>query len=179
MCNLRYNPNPRSTCNPNPIFTTLAVTLTLSSWNNFPLKVINLVMREIAQKKQGKSAMADADAQLVPEPVTELSEVKLVQITLPYAETKGESIMKEVNKKFKSQKHQERVLDHAGHDRNSHVYKHSLTTGHTGISMENVKIINKNFPNYYKRKVSEAIYIKQKRPILNIKDTSVPLKLLN
>ena len=63
---------------------------------------------------------------------------------------------------------EERVLGHAGRDRNSHVYKHSLTTGNTDISMENVTLINKNFPNYYKRKVSEAIFIKQKRPILNI-----------
>ena len=63
---------------------------------------------------------------------------------------------------------EERVFDHAGRDRNSHVYKHG-----------NVTIINSNFSNYYKRKVLEAIYIKQKRPILNIQDTSVPLKLLN
>ena len=62
---------------------------------------------------------------------------------------------------------EERALDHAGQDRNSHVYKHSLATGHNGITIENIKIINKNFQNYYKRKVSEAIYIKQKRPILN------------
>ena len=74
---------------------------------------------------------------------------------------------------------EERVFDHAGRDRNSHVYKHSLATGHNEISMDNVTIINSNFSNYYKRKVSEAIYIKQKRPILNIQDTSVPLKLLN
>ena len=37
---------------------------------------------------------------------------------------------------------EERVLDHAGRDRNSHVYKHSLTNGHTGISIDNVEIIS-------------------------------------
>ena len=41
-------------------------------------------MREIAQKEQEKSTLEDADAQLVPEPVTELSQEKLVQKTLPY-----------------------------------------------------------------------------------------------
>ena len=62
---------------------------------------------------------------------------------------------------------------------NSHVVKHTLESGHSEITIENVKIINSNYRNYYKRKVSEALYIKQKKPFLNIQDTSVPLRLLN
>jgi len=74
---------------------------------------------------------------------------------------------------------EERVKDHVGRDRNSHVGKHALETGHNEITMNNVKIVNKNYKNYYKRKISEALYIKQRKPVLNIQDTSVPLRLLN
>ena len=73
----------------------------------------------------------------------------------------------------------ERFKDHAGKDKNSHVFKHTLNSGHSEITMNDVKIINKNFKNYYKRKISEAIYIKQRKPFLNIQDKSVPLKLLD
>jgi len=202
---------------------------TFTNINNFPTKVINRAMREIAQKEKEKLIPAvNITENPEPEPIQD----KIIQITLPYAGKKGELIMKEVNKQFKNLQHhkikgrfaykakrlassfnlkdkiekkyqhnvvyrvdcpdcdnfyigesgrriEERVFDHAGRDRNSHVYKHSLATGHNEISMDNVTIINSNFSNYYKRKVSEAIYIKQKRPILNIQDTSVPLKLLN
>ena len=74
---------------------------------------------------------------------------------------------------------EERFKDHNGRDKNSHVLKHTIESGHSPIEMNNVKIINKNFPNYYKRKVSEAIYIKKKKPPLNVQDMSVPLKLLS
>ena len=74
---------------------------------------------------------------------------------------------------------QERLKDHCGRDKNSHVFRHSFDNKHGEITMENVKIINKNYNNYYKRKVSEAIFIKSKNPILNTQDTSVPLKLFN
>ena len=72
-----------------------------------------------------------------------------------------------------------RVNDHSGKDKRSHVLKHSLETGHRIISLDDTKILNKNFSNYYKRKISEALYIKQKNPVLNIQDNSVPLKLFN
>ena len=35
------------------------------------------------------------------------------------------------------------------------------------VEMENVQIMNKNYSNYYKRKVSEAIYIKTNGPLLH------------
>ena len=74
---------------------------------------------------------------------------------------------------------EERFKDHNGRDKNSHILKHTMESGHNPIVMDNVKIINKNFANYYKRKVSEAIFIKKKKPPLNVQDISVPLKLLN
>ena len=74
----------------------------------------------------------------------------------------------------------ERVMDHAGRDKNLHVLKHSLVLkGHKEISLDNVTIISKNYKNYYKRKVPETLLIlKQKKPILNTQDNSVPLNFL-
>ena len=66
---------------------------------------------------------------------------------------------------------EERLMDHPGRDKNSHVLKHSLDKGHKEVTMDNVTIISKN---YYKRKV-----IKIKKAILNTQDNSVPLKLFN
>ena len=73
----------------------------------------------------------------------------------------------------------ERIIDHAGRDKNSHVIKHSLDKGHKEISIDNVTIISKNFNNYYKRKVSEALFIKSKKPFLDAQYNPVPLKLFN
>ena len=70
-------------------------------------------------------------------------------------------------------------MDHAGRDKISHVLKHCLAKRHKEISLYNVTIISKNYKNYYKRKVSEALFIKTKKPILNTQDNSVPLKLFN
>ena len=74
---------------------------------------------------------------------------------------------------------EERIMDHAGRDKYSHVLKHSLVKGHKEISLDNVTIISKNYKNYYNRKVSKALFIKTKKPILNTQDDSVPLKLFN
>ena len=60
-----------------------------------------------------------------------------------------------------------------------YVLRHSLENSYQKITMENVQIMNKNYSNYYKRKVSEVIYIKTNGPLLNTQDTSVPLKLFN
>ena len=50
-----------------------------------------------------------------------------------------------------------------------------LENSHQEITMKNVQIMNKNYSNYYKRKVSEAIYIKTNGPLINTQETSVPL----
>ena len=56
----------------------------------------------------------------------------------------------------------ERFKEHAGRDHNSHFLKHTLEEGHS-VSFSNLKILNTNYANYYKRKVSEALYIKKKK----------------
>ena len=74
----------------------------------------------------------------------------------------------------------ERVKDHGGTDTKSHVLKHSGEKEHVEVTQEDFKIIGSNFKNNrLKRKIAEALLIKQKHPSLNVQDQSVELKLLN
>ena len=74
----------------------------------------------------------------------------------------------------------ERVLDHAGRDQNSHLFKHSIESGHPVLDMNNYKIIGKGYKNNVrKRKIAEALLIKEMKPTLNKQDNSVELKLFN
>ena len=40
------------------------------------------------------------------------------------------------------------------------IHSPSSETGHTRVDINNVEILDKNFTYYYKRKISEALYIK-------------------
>ena len=74
----------------------------------------------------------------------------------------------------------ERVLDHAGRDPNSHLFKHSVESGHPVSDKNNYKIIEKGYRNNVrKRKTAEALLIKEMKPTLNKQDNLVELKLLN
>ena len=72
----------------------------------------------------------------------------------------------------------ERVLDHAGGDPNSHLFKHSVESGHPVLDMNNYKIGEEGYKNNaIKRKIVEALLIKEIKPTLNKQHNSVELKL--
>ena len=74
----------------------------------------------------------------------------------------------------------ERVKDHGGRDTKSHVLKDSSEKEHVEVTQEDFKIIGNHFKNnIFKRKIAEALLIKQECPSLNVQDQSVELKLLN
>ena len=74
----------------------------------------------------------------------------------------------------------ERVKNHGGRDTKSHVLKHSSETEHVQVTQKDFKTIGSNFKNNrVKRKIVEALLIKQKHRSLNVQDQSVELKLLN
>ena len=74
----------------------------------------------------------------------------------------------------------ERVLYHTGKDINSHLYKHSIETGHQALEISDYRIIGNRYGNNWnKRKIAEALLIKELKPTLNKKDKSIPLKLFN
>ena len=61
----------------------------------------------------------------------------------------------------------------------SHVARHSKSTGHELINLNNVHILfkSKDTANTRKRKIIEALAIKELKPSLNIQACSVPIKL--
>ena len=74
----------------------------------------------------------------------------------------------------------ERVMDHAGRDTKSHIVRHRLNPNNGTVNFENFKIVNKGYNNNtYKRRISEALCVKQYRPSLSVQGNSVPLQLFN
>ncbi|XP_066936747.1 uncharacterized protein [Clytia hemisphaerica] len=59
---------------------------------------------------------------------------------------------------------QERVDDHGGRDRNSHVLKHSNSRGHTKVKMKDFTILGNNFMTVDHRKISEAFLSENTSP---------------
>ena len=71
-------------------------------------------------------------------------------------------------------------LDHNGRDFNSHLLKHALENNHQHVSGKDFKMIGNGFRgNNKKRKVAEALLIREIKPALNIQDQSVPLQLFS
>ena len=74
----------------------------------------------------------------------------------------------------------ERVKYNGGRDTKSHLLKHSSEKEHVEVTQDDFKIVGTNFKNNrLKRKIIEALLLKQKRPSLSVQDQSVELKLLN
>ena len=74
----------------------------------------------------------------------------------------------------------ERVKDHNGREIKSHLLKHALENNHQHVSEKDFKIIGNGFQDITKkRKVAEALLIREIKPTLNIQDQSVPLQLFS
>ena len=74
----------------------------------------------------------------------------------------------------------ERIIDHNGRDQKSHIFKHSSEKCRQHFHTNSFKIIGNGFKNNsFKRKVSEALLIKQIKPSLNVQEKSIELKLFN
>ena len=74
----------------------------------------------------------------------------------------------------------ERVIDHNGQDKTSHIFKHSVGSEHRPPSLQEFSILGGNYrQNKFRRKVGESLLIKEKQSTLNTEDKSIPLKLFN
>ena len=73
----------------------------------------------------------------------------------------------------------ERIKDHNGRDRKSHVIKHSIASKHKEVKKDDFIILNRNQGHYKKLKLSEALEIKRQKPSLNVQEKSAPLFLFN
>ena len=74
----------------------------------------------------------------------------------------------------------ERICDHSGKNSKSYMLKLSLENDHKNVSFEDFRILWIGYNNSkVKRKISEALFIKELRPSLNTQETSLPLLLYN
>ena len=74
----------------------------------------------------------------------------------------------------------ERVKNHNGRDHSSHLVKHAGETGHLPVDTANFEVIGSGYcNNARRRKTTEASLVNKLKPILNIQEKSVPLKLFN
>ena len=72
------------------------------------------------------------------------------------------------------------VFDHSGRDQNSHLFKHSCIKNHPNTNNTDFKIISSGFKNNYcRRKIAEALFIKQLERSLNVQEKFYELKLFN
>ena len=70
----------------------------------------------------------------------------------------------------------QRVVEHAGENKKSHMLQHTLESGQPSVSLNGFKILGKGFNNHWvKRKISETLLIKQYRPTLNTQGNSISL----
>ena len=73
----------------------------------------------------------------------------------------------------------QRITEHASSDKRSHILQHSIENNHELANINNFTILGEGFHNTAKRRIAEALFIKEKSPSLNKQDQSVPLKLFN
>ena len=74
----------------------------------------------------------------------------------------------------------ERICDHSGKDSKSYLLKHSLENNYKPVSFEDFPILRNGHTNSkFKRKISEALFIKELPLSLNTQETSVSLHLYN
>ena len=72
----------------------------------------------------------------------------------------------------------ERVIDHNGRDKKSHLYKYSQESNDPCVTVSDFKIICSNFQNQkFKRKTAGSLLIRETRSSLNSQEMSIPLKL--
>ena len=72
-----------------------------------------------------------------------------------------------------------RTSEHNSKDKKSHVLIHSKKTKHRRVFLQNVKILGSGYWTNFRRKISEALYIKELKPDLNVQKEAYKLKLFN
>ena len=65
---------------------------------------------------------------------------------------------------------------HNGKDKHSHLFKRVCNEKHKHVDLDNIKVIDSGYHNkIFKRKISQALYIKQYKPTLSTQEQSIPL----
>ena len=72
-----------------------------------------------------------------------------------------------------------RTEEHSGKDKQSWIYKHSSTTKHPKAKDEHFEVLATNYADRRRRKLAEAMFIRDRKPSLNIQKESYRLKLFD
>ena len=72
-----------------------------------------------------------------------------------------------------------RTEEHGGKDKQSWIYKHSSTTKHPKAKDEHFEVLATNYADRRRRKLAEAMFIRDRKPSLNIQKESYRLKLFD
>ena len=72
-----------------------------------------------------------------------------------------------------------RMMEHNSKDAKSHMLIHSKKTKHRRAFLPNLKIVGSGYRTNFKRKISEALFIKELKPDLNVQKDAYTLKLFN
>ena len=72
-----------------------------------------------------------------------------------------------------------RTLQHNSKDNASHILQHSKKTKHRRVTLKDVKILGKGYKSNFKRRISEALFVKELKPDLNKQKDAFKLKLYN
>ena len=70
-----------------------------------------------------------------------------------------------------------RTKEHASKEKNSYIFQHSTKTKHPRAREENFKVLATNYQDRRKRKLAEAMYIRDLKPSLNKQKDSFKLAL--
>lgn len=73
---------------------------------------------------------------------------------------------------------EQRTGGHSGSDKNSAVYKHSSVNNYN-VTLDDFKVMEGGYGNATDRKIAEALYIRELKPILNEQVKSHKLQLFN
>ena len=74
---------------------------------------------------------------------------------------------------------EERIIDHNKRENNFHLLKHSREKNHQHVWENDFKVLGNNYCSNIKRKIVEALFIKQLKPSPNVKEKSMQLQLYN
>ena len=70
-------------------------------------------------------------------------------------------------------------MDHNKCDKISHLLKHAHEKNHQHVWENDFKVLGNKYCSNFKRKITEALFIKQLKPSLNVKEKSIQLQLYN
>ena len=72
---------------------------------------------------------------------------------------------------------EERIIDNNKRDKSSHLLKHSREKNHHHVLTNDFKVLGNNYRSNFKRKISEALFIKKLKQSRNVKEKSIQLQL--